>query len=166
MERPRETRRVSDATFVLEANGAYEGLPFAAVRQFLVDRGARRVTTIVHPLTPEAPSEHVVERWDRAVGAARRRRVTLPSRPPWTYPLDLIVPPLPPPADVYVGFNNLACSRGIAARTVGRVQRVAYWAVDFVPDRFGARRPLTVAYDTLDSWVCRRADVRFEVSAA
>lgn len=47
---------------------------------------------------------------------------------------------------------------GIAARARGRAGAVVYWAVDFVPDRFGAGSPLTRAYDRLDRWVCRHAD--------
>ena len=43
------------------------------------------------------------------------------------------------------------------------MKQVAYWAVDFVPDRFGPGR-LTRLYDSLDAWVCRHADARFEVS--
>jgi glycosyltransferase involved in cell wall biosynthesis len=161
-----ERRRVSDSTFVLEASGAYDSPPVSAVREFLLARHALRVTTIIHPLTPEAPPEHHLETWDRASGSARTRRVHLPSRPPWTYPLDLGVPMVLPRADAFVGFNNLVCGRAIAARTVGRFDRVAYWAVDFVPDRFGAGSSLTRIYDSLDTWVCRHADVRFEVSAA
>jgi glycosyltransferase involved in cell wall biosynthesis len=157
---------IVDASFVLETSGVHEGPPSAAVREYLVEHGARRVTTIIHPLNPEAPPEHLIETWSRGQSKARWRRVRLPSRPPLTYPLDLLVPPVLPRADAFIGFNNLATARALAARAAGRLGRVAYWAVDFVPDRFGAGSPITRAYDALDRLACRRADARFEVSEA
>jgi glycosyltransferase involved in cell wall biosynthesis len=154
---------IADATFVVETSGEHDSPPASAVREFLVARGARRVTTIVHPLTAEAAPEHLVETWDPTDGRSRRRRIRLPSRPPLTYPLDLLVPPVPPRADAHIAFNNLVAARALV---LGRSRKVAYWAVDFVPDRFGAGSPLTRAYDALDAWVCRSVDMRFEVSEA
>jgi glycosyltransferase involved in cell wall biosynthesis len=87
----------------------------------------------------------------------------MPSRPPITYPLDLVIPPVPPRADVWFGFNCLAASVGIAARRVRRAGRVVYWCVDYVDDRFGSS-PVTKAYETLDGFCCRKADARFELS--
>jgi glycosyltransferase involved in cell wall biosynthesis len=43
---------------------------------------------------------------------------------------------------------------------------VAYWAVDFVPDRFGEGTAMTRSYDALDAHCCRHADLRIELSAA
>lgn len=156
-------RRLQDATFFVESSGEIDSPPASAVREFLVQRGAREVTTAIHPLNPEAGGRHAVER--AAAGRGRRRELRLPSRPPLTFPLDLMVPPGLPRADVYIGFNNLVCLRGLTARAAGRVGKVAYWAVDFVPDRFGAG-PLTQVYDRLDAHVCRSVDHRFEVSRA
>jgi glycosyltransferase involved in cell wall biosynthesis len=53
---------------------------------------------------------------------------------------------------------------GPAATACREARTVLYWAIDFVPDRFGEGSPLTRAYDALDRWVCVRADGRFEVS--
>jgi glycosyltransferase involved in cell wall biosynthesis len=50
-------------------------------------------------------------------------------------------------------------------RRLERADTVVYWAIDFVPDRFGSGLT-TRAYDRLDAWCCRRADARFEVSVA
>ncbi|MEA2474699.1 MAG: hypothetical protein QOE06_2614 [Thermoleophilaceae bacterium] len=161
-----ESRPIAGSSFVLETSGEHDSPPASAVREFLVASGARRVTTIVHPLTAEAAPEHLLETWDGVAGRGRRRRIRAPSHPPLTYPLDLLVPPALPRADAYIGFNNLVAARGIAARASGRTSRSGYWAVDFVPDRFGAGGLLTRAYDALDRWVCRTADARFEVSEA
>ena len=48
----------------------------------------------------------------------------------------------------------------------GRAKQVVYWAVDFVPDRFGARSLMTRAYDALDAYCCQHVDLRIELSAA
>jgi glycosyltransferase involved in cell wall biosynthesis len=94
----------------------------------------------------------------------RRRRLRLPSATPYTYPFDLLVPPLLAPVDGWFAFNNLLAVQGLAARAAGRARTVVYSAVDFVPDRFGPG-PLTRCFDALDKLVCRRCDARFEVSA-
>ena len=95
----------------------------------------------------------------------RVRRVRLPSRPPFTYVLDPLVPLWPERVDAWFGFNNLACARGLLARRLGRADKVVYWAVDFVPNRFGDNA-LTRAYDRFDALCCRSADARFELSEA
>ena len=134
------------------------------VWQFLVAREARRVDTIYHPLIKEdgAVRRHTVYEPGRP---ARRRSRRLPAWPPYSYPLDALLPIRPPHADLWIGFNNLLAARGVAERRLGRVEQVAYWAVDFVPDRFGAG-PLTRAYDTLDAYCCRSVDYRVELSEA
>lgn len=153
--------RISDATFAIVANGFADG-PSQALRTHLEREGARRIVTISHPLLAEGDTRHEIEVRRPGVRPAVWR-VALPCRPPYTYPLDLLVPPRSPRADGWFGFNGLACARGLAARARGRVDRVVYWCVDFVPERFG-RGPLTRAYDVLDRLCCTRADARFELS--
>lgn len=149
---------------MLEANGSAGEPPIATVQEYLIDRGARSVTTILHPLDVEHGDEHFVHRVVRGAAPITRTR-RLPAKPPYTYPLDLTVPFVPPRADTHLCFNSLVAARALACRRAGRVGQVVYWMVDFVPDRFGAGSPLTRAYDGLDRFVCRRADVRFEVTA-
>jgi glycosyltransferase involved in cell wall biosynthesis len=156
-------RRIEESRFAIVGNGFAEG-PAQALREFLLEQGARRVTTILHPLVREGDTRHVIS--EEEPGAPPRiRRVSLPARPPFTYPLDLVVPLRSPRADGWFGFNSLACARGLWSRRRGRAGTVVYWCVDFVPDRFGSG-PLTTAYDALDRLCCRRADARFELSRA
>jgi glycosyltransferase involved in cell wall biosynthesis len=93
------------------------------------------------------------------------REIRLPSRPPYTYPLDLLVPPRLPRVSAWFAFNNLACLRGLAERRLGRAGKVVYWPVDFVADRFGGGS-LTKAYDFVDRLCCNQADARFELAEA
>lgn len=157
------TRRVAEASFLLAANGASDAPPAAALRDWLVARGAT-VTTVFHPLEREERPRHEVVRYAGGREVARRA-VTLPSRPPYTYPLDLLVPAWPEPVDVWFGFTNLLCARGLVARRLRRADQVVLWSVDFVPDRFGAGL-LTRVYDAVDALCCRRADARVELSRA
>jgi glycosyltransferase involved in cell wall biosynthesis len=154
-------RRIADSTFVIVANGFADG-PAQALREYLVRSDARRVVTVEHPLGLDDEPHHVV-RDERRGQQVRERTFRLPSRPPLTYPLDLLVPPTLPTADAWFGFNALACARGLFLRRLGRARRVVYWCVDFVDDRFGAG-PLTRAYVALDRACCVRADRRFELS--
>jgi glycosyltransferase involved in cell wall biosynthesis len=157
------SRRLRDSRFVIASNGFAEG-PAPALRDYLVEKRAGTVTTITHPLLPDDGSDHVVTRWQAGVQVGTRT-VKLPSRPPWTYPLDLFVPPWPPTADAWFGFNATACLRGLIARRTGRARRVIYWCVDYVDERFGTGF-LTQVYEWLDGVGCRSADARFELSMA
>ena len=125
--------RIDASTFAIVSNGHVDG-PAQALRDHLVQRGARRVTTVFHPLGAEDGGVHEVAVLERGA-AGSVRRVRLPSRPPLTYPLDLLVPARTPQADAWFGFNALACVRGLGPHRAGTV---VYWCVDYVDDRFGA----------------------------
>jgi glycosyltransferase involved in cell wall biosynthesis len=157
-------RAVSDSTFAVVANGFRDSPPAGPFVEHLLRHGARRVTAIFHPLTADGDSRHEITVFERG-SPARTRHWRLPSRPPLTYPLDFFVPPWPAAVDGWFAFNNLACARGLLARRLGRARLVAYWAVDFVPGRFGDS-PLTRVYDAVDRHCCLHADVRFELSRA
>jgi glycosyltransferase involved in cell wall biosynthesis len=157
-------RRICDSTFFVAVNGAGPSPPASGLIDFLIQHRARRLTTVFHPLEPEHEPRHVITVY--APGREPQvRSVRLPSRPPFTYVLDPFVPLWPQPADAWFGFNNLACARGLLTRRLGRAGKVVYWAVDFVPDRFGDNA-LTRAYDRFDALCCRSADARIELSRA
>lgn len=153
-------RRIDESTFVIATNGFAEG-PAQALRDYLVALGARRVTTVSHPLVEERGNEHLVTTNEGRTVSTRGYR--LPNRPPYTYLVDPLVPPRLPRSTAWFGFNNLAALRGLWERSLGRVESTYYWAVDFVPQRFG-RGVATAAYDRLDRVVCKRVDARIELS--
>jgi glycosyltransferase involved in cell wall biosynthesis len=146
-------------TVAIVSNGFADG-PAQALRDYLVARDAG-VVTVLHPLTREQGTTHVITRYagGKRVG---ERHVRLPLRPPASFAIDPFVPLLPPRVDVWFGFNPLACARGLVARA----ERVVLWSVDFVPDRFGRGTLATRIYDRLDRLCCRRAVARVELSAA
>lgn len=155
---------IQEAAFAIVANGFTEGGPAQAVRDFLIARRAARVVAVFHPLSSSDPARHEMSIWER--GQPVDRRVwRLPSRPPFTYPLDLFTPLSMPGVDCWFGFNALACWRGIRARRAGRTKQAIYWCVDFVRSRFGSG-PLTRLYESLDGYCCTKADFRFDISQA
>jgi glycosyltransferase involved in cell wall biosynthesis len=150
-------------SFVIVANGFADG-PAQALRDYLVGRDAD-VVTILHPLASEQGTKHVVTR-QRSGREVERRTLNVPLRPPLSFGIDPFVPLRVPTVDAWFGFNPLACARGLIARRLSRAQAVFLWSVDFVPDRFGPRNPLTGLYDRLDAYCCTHADARIELSAA
>lgn len=160
---PTATRRIEDSSFVITSHGKDEAPPAVGVWQYLVARGAKRVDTIFHPLLREEGTlrRHTIYERGRK---ARRRTYRMPSRPPFSFPLDAVAMPAPR-ADLWIAFNNLLTARGLVERRRGRVDKVAYWAVDFVPDRFGSGA-MTTVYDRLDAYCCREADFQVDLSQA
>ncbi len=153
---------MQESTFLVLANGARESPPASGLIEYLLNQGARRVTTVFHPLSREDGDRHEISVYEPS-GRGRRRTLRLPSRPPYTYPFDALVPPCAPAVDGLFAFNNLLCARGLLERRLGRAGTVVYWAVDFVPERFGEGL-LTRVYDQLDARCCTEADLRVEVS--
>ncbi len=156
-------RLIEQSTLVISTNG-YADSPAQALRDYLLAHEPQCLTVVAHPLDAGAENRHVVTTYRRG-SLVHEWTVRLPSRPPLTYALDLLVPARLPPCDAWFGFNNLACFRGLARRKVARAGRVFYWAVDFVPNRFGPGI-FTRAYDHVDGIVCRSADARIELSDA
>src|SRR5271166_5377023 len=118
-------------------NGTLGSPPASGLLEYLVTHGARLVTVVSHPLTREDGNRHLLRTY--APGREPRERTfRLPARPPYTYPLDALLPLRSPRVDGWFAFNNLLSARGLLERRVGRARKVVYWAVDFVPDRFGA----------------------------
>jgi glycosyltransferase involved in cell wall biosynthesis len=155
---------VADSTFLIVANGTADSPPASGVRDFLAVH-ARELTTVFHPLNPDDPPIHHVARW-RYGRLSYERAIRRPSRPPLTYVLDAFAPLRRPRVDAWIGFSNLSAVHGIARKRLGLAGKAAYWAVDFVPDRFGAGSPLSRLYDRVDRYASTSSDLRVELTAA
>lgn len=158
-------RHIEKSSFIVLANGQPDSPPGSGLIDYLLNRGAGELTVVFHPLTAEDGNRHLITTYVNG-HQTDHRSIRLPARPPLTYPLDAVVPPRLPKADGWFAFNNLLCVRGLLARRLRRADTVIYWAVDFVPDRFGAGTPQTQIYDRLDRFCCERADLRIELSQA
>src|SRR5438445_10128208 len=133
--RGRASLPVRESTFAVLDNGAPGTAPASDLVEYLLAHDAQRVTTIFHPLAAEEGNSHKITTYEPS-NEPRQRTVRLLSRPPYTYPLDLLTPLWTPRVDGWFAFNNLLCGRGLCERRAGRVGKVVYWPVDFVPDRF------------------------------
>jgi glycosyltransferase involved in cell wall biosynthesis len=146
-------------------NGMLESPPASGLLEYLVTHGAQQVTAVTHPLTREDGNRHVLTTYVPG-REPQERTFRLPTCPPYTYPLDALLPLRSPRVDGWFAFNNLLSARGLLERRLGRAGKVVYWAVDFVPDRFGAGSAMTRAYDALDAFCCQQVDLRIELSQA
>jgi glycosyltransferase involved in cell wall biosynthesis len=157
----RTIRRIADSSFVVAASGFAEG-PAQALVQYLNRQRAARVVLVSHPLVREGPQYDEVTVFERGITRRQRQRRRV-VYPPWSYPLDLVVPLSYPRCDLWFGFNGLAVARGLVERAVGRTDTVVSWHVDFVADRFG-RGLLTRVFDHVDEYICKHVDLRIELS--
>ena len=151
---------IKKLAFTIVSNGYADG-PSQALRDYLVGHDAARVLTIAHPLVPEGDNSHITVRYEG--GDKKQKVIRLPHKPPYTYMFDSFVPFSIPKDSIWFGFNNLACLRGLLRRKFGRTEKVVYWAVDFVPDRFG-KGIATKVYNAVDKFVCNHVDLRVELS--
>lgn len=152
---------------VLASNGRAGDGNAEALLDYLLIRKTREVWVIKHPLTA---SEHDTEFHSidiyRDGALADTQRTRAPFRPPYTYPLDLVLPRLPSLAvDRWIGFTNLNVARGAYHRRRFGVRRLVYVCVDFSEDRFG-KSPLTRAYDAMDKFALGAADEIWPISQA
>ncbi|MDQ5972169.1 MAG: hypothetical protein QG553_328 [Patescibacteria group bacterium] len=154
--------KINQSTFTIVANGFADG-PAQALRDYLIKHDAKRVITIAHPLVPEGDNSHIKTVYSG--GRTSTQTIRMPHKPPYTYLFDPFIPARLPKSTAWFGFNNLACLRGLAQRKVGRTEKVFYWAVDFVVDRFGEESPSTKAYNKVDRLVAKKADGRVELSS-
>lgn len=155
---------LDQVSFLLEVNGTTASPPASALCEYLAPRAAA-LWTVAHPLNREDPPEHAVEHW-RGGAWSGRRALRRPSRPPLSFALDPFTPLRRPRVDVWLAFSNLSACHALLRRSRNRVGKVVYWAIDFVPDRFGAGTPLTRAYDAADRYAARNVDLRVELTEA
>ncbi|HUP73224.1 MAG TPA: glycosyltransferase [Acidimicrobiales bacterium] len=153
---------IRELDVVLAWSGFADG-PSQALRDHLLHSEVRNLTTIAHPLTLEGPHHHEITRY--VGGQSTTRRVRTPVKPPFSYPLDIMIPLGVPRCDLWVGFNSLAVLRGLLHRARRRKTTVVSWHVDFVPERFG-QAIATRVYDALDKLACTKSDARVELSSA
>lgn len=65
--------------------------------------------------------------------------------------------------DLYIGIDNLNALAGIVLRWLGRVGKVAYYTIDFVPERF-SNPLLNALYHRVDRFCVEHADITWNLS--
>lgn len=153
--------KISDSTFTIVANGFADG-PAQPLRDYLLEHKAKKVIMVNHPLVAEGGNKHIVTIYEKGK-IVSQKKYRLPNKPPYTFALDPFVPLKLPDSTAWFGFNNLAAQRGMRRKKHGKTQKVYYWAVDFVPNRFG-NNVLTKVYNKVDKKVSLNADARIELA--
>jgi glycosyltransferase involved in cell wall biosynthesis len=153
--------KINESTFTIVANGFADG-PAQPLRDYLLQHKAKKVIMINHPLVAEGSNKHIVTIYERGK-LKSQKKYSLPNKPPYTFALDPFVPLRLPDSTAWFGFNNLAALRGLRRKKRGKTQKVYYWAVDFVPNRFG-NNVLTKVYNRVDKKVSLHADARIELT--
>jgi glycosyltransferase involved in cell wall biosynthesis len=65
--------------------------------------------------------------------------------------------------DTFVGVNNLNCLAGLVLKRIGKVKRVIYYSIDFIPIRF-SNKVLNEIYHQIEKFCVLHADEVWNVS--
>lgn len=123
--------KLNDARIVLAAN-VVDGYPseFEYLRDFLIENGASRLTTIASPLERRSQARTIIHSY-RDGRLKRTVSIRRPNIPPLTFVLDFLLVLRQFKCDLWIGFNPIMSSIGVLSRS----KKVANWAIDFVPNR-------------------------------
>ena len=66
--------------------------------------------------------------------------------------------------DVYIGADNLNALAGLLLRSLGRVDKVVFYTIDYIPKRF-ENRMMNRLYHFIDRLCCNRCDFLWNISA-
>lgn len=161
-----DCEKVKGKNFVLAVNGFASG-NVQPLADFLNEAGAAKVFVIRHPLVKDQVKPHEIVCYENGK-LKNTKKIRLPFFPPASYVFDLIVPKLPvgEKIDVWVGYNNLNTYRGIRHKKRSVVQAVVYMCIDFTPQRFGKKSPISKVYDKLDEYCLKYCDEIWSISDA
>jgi glycosyltransferase involved in cell wall biosynthesis len=67
------------------------------------------------------------------------------------------------PIDVFIGVDPLNAAAGLLLRRLGKADKVVFWTIDYVPDRFPSRI-MNRIYHSFDRLCVTRCDVTWNVS--
>lgn len=121
----------------------HEHLPGAShiLRDYLATRGMRRLVFISHPLLSTKSHSYIQEyRRGKLPRQKNTTRSLVPS--PISYFVDTLftlgwVLRQGGELDWYIGVDPLNCAVGVILKRLGKVRRVIFYSIDFIPRRFG-----------------------------
>lgn len=139
-----------------------------ALREFLMQERVPEVLFIAHPLETNQDQSFV----EIIQGGAIFQTQKLPFRsrfPLLNYLLELFstlqqVLKRKKKYDLFIGVDSLNALAGILLKKIGKVKRLIYYTIDYVPRRF-ENRALNALYHWLDSFAVKHADEVWNVSA-
>ncbi len=138
-----------------------------ALRDYLNQRKVRQVLFISHPLRIEnRRSYYQIFRQGRLTGEVAKSRHQ--EWVFWQYLKDTFLTffwvwHTKGKFGVYVGVDPLNCVLGILLRRLRKVEKIIFYAIDFVPRRFN-NPVLNQLYHQLETWCVKYSDERWNVS--
>jgi glycosyltransferase involved in cell wall biosynthesis len=151
------------------ATHVYGSGPADALEVYARER-ADTVLVLRHAFSYASRVDSVVRRWE-AGKLVHERRVDWHARVPepitWTkdFFLDLVwAGRQPAKLDAFIGIDSLNAAAGLVLRRAGKAQRVVFWTIDFVPERF-PNRLLNDVYHRFDRLCVQRCDETWNVSS-
>lgn len=150
---------------IVATHELYYGAP-QALRDYLVGKRVKELVYISHPIRPENPdSKKVLYKDGKIVQSLLYKRF---SGNAWWFGVDFFMTVfwgigLQGTYDVYIGVDPLNCLAGLVLRSLGLVNRVIFYSIDFTPKRF-PQRLLNNVYHAIELWCVRFADIRWDIS--
>ena len=164
---PTTQEALAGRTVMFASHYATSG-PADALEEYAAER-AKRLVAIYHAFPYALVVESRVRRWRwgrLASSGTSRWSARIPGPLTWTKELAQTVwwgLRTPGRIDLFVGIDSLNALAGIVLRFLGKVDRVAFWTIDYVPNRF--RNPvLNRIYHALDRLCVARCDETWNVS--
>ena len=146
---------------VLAAN-IVDGYPseYEYLRDFLVEHGAQRITTISSPLERRSRARTVIRTYEHGK-LMSTVSIPRPNIPPFTFVIDflLVLPRIK--CDLWIGFNPIMTSIGIMSRS----KKIANWAIDFVPSR-GSNFIAEKSYRAIEKFAMKNLSIQIENTPA
>ena len=138
-----------------------------ALRDYLISQKIQSLIYIGHPLLAEN-STYTVKRftfgealYEKVIKRTIAGSIGSYIRDMWTTFVTCFV--LPKHPYVYIGVNPLNACVGILLRACGRVDRVIFYSIDFIPKRSSVAI-VNYIYHALESFAVTRSDVCWNVS--
>lgn len=134
--------------------------PAQAMEQYFQRKGCRYLF-IGHPFHKHPPQASFCLQAEADGSIRRTQALLLPIPEPYRHAIDFLVTLRWllrfGPVDVVIGNGNLNALAGMVLRQFGKVQRVVFYAIDYVPVRF-RQRSLNVLYRWMDRLCLRWSD--------
>jgi glycosyltransferase involved in cell wall biosynthesis len=142
--------------------------PADALERYARER-AERVVYIGHAFSYAAEVNSRLRIWRRGQLVRRRtvrRHAGVPEPVTWVKDFILTVAwalSSRKKIDVFIGIDSLNAAAGLLLRRLGRVHKVVFWTIDYVPERF-PNPLLNFVYHHFDRLCVTRCDVTWNVS--
>jgi glycosyltransferase involved in cell wall biosynthesis len=157
---------ISEGKVAIATHYLIYGAP-QALRDYLIQKKAKKVLFIAHPLRADGSRSYyeIIEsgkvKEKKNIGFRTKRAAA-------KYPLELALTVARcirggEKYDLFVGVDSLNALAGLVLKKLGKVRKVVYYTIDYVPERFEGSL-LNAAYHKADSYCATHCDEVWNVS--